>query len=167
MDFNLQGAYGEAYVQALAYAAGLTASKISPDIGGVDLNIGYPGEINEVDFPCIDAQVKTWTGGDPSADTWRYSRLTVTQFNKLAGGNSLVPRYLIVIRIPAGLPLAELQPDGLLLRHEARYADLSGEPKRDPNQTGTVPVLLPRDQILDIDSIRELVRPDRTVEAVT
>lgn len=158
-DCNLRGAYGEAYVQALAYAAGLTASKDTPDISGIDLKIGHPGELDEIRFPCIEVQVKTWDGGDLDTELWTYRGLTVPQFNKLAGGRTMIPRYLVVLLVPKSTPLVELRDDGLLLRHQARYVDLSGEPKRSGDTANKVSVQLPHTQLLDIDSIRQLVHP--------
>ena len=42
---NHQGWYGECFIQALAAAAGLQCSRLSPDCTGVDFDISGPREV--------------------------------------------------------------------------------------------------------------------------
>lgn len=151
---NHQGWYGESFVRALAAAAGLQVSKPEPDCIGVDFLISATREIDG-DFPAIMVQVKSWSVPVERPGGWRYDRLTQKQFNALAGRNRRFPRYLFVVIVPADSGrYACVGDDALGLSHAAYWVSLSDQEKiEDAARERRVPVTIPRENLLTIDSL--------------
>jgi len=132
------------------------------DDDGVDVMIRYSGEVGYIASPGIDVQVKSWSTPRVSADCWAYDRLNEQQFNKLVGTNRQMPRYLVVLVVPADPErLTELLDDGLLLRHRAYYASMAHEqaiaaPCADRRRR----VLVPKANVLTVAALRGLLHPD-------
>lgn len=97
-----QGKYAEDLVRALASAAGLTTAKRDLDVDGVDLNIGYPGRLGGVGFPCVDIQIKSWRA-PVVRDSSFYYPLKVHNYDLLVGQAGIdfpVPRLLFLVTVP-------------------------------------------------------------------
>lgn len=166
---NHQGWYGECFVQVLAAAAGLTCSPLTPDCTGVDFDITYPGELGGQAFPEIKVQVKTWTDPRSAADdprSWRYPRLSQKRFNALAGPFR-VPRFLFVVMVPPDrAKYAMVDDHQLTLSHAAYWVSLEGRDRfENPSCDLTEPVLIPKEQLLTLDSLISLIGPVPATEA--
>ncbi len=150
---NHQGWYGECFIQALAAAAGLQCSRLSPDCTGVDFDISGPREVRG-DFPCIKVQVKSWSTASDSDRSWRYNRLTEKRFNALAGPRR-VPRFLFLVIVPPDITrFAQVDENVLRLSHAAYWVSLEDRPKiAEPACNRKVPVLVPRENLLTTDKL--------------
>jgi hypothetical protein len=86
-----QGSYGEAFVHALACAAGFTVGRQHLDVDGVDWQIGGGGPHGSVRSPRIEVQVKTWARAKEDNEHWVHS-VAVKHFNALGlHGPSISP----------------------------------------------------------------------------
>src|SRR5260370_35944196 len=100
-DVRYRAAFAEAYIRCLALAAGLNVLRAEIDDDGVDVTIRYSGEVGYVASPAVDVQVKSWSAPSGSGAAWHYDGLNEPQFNKLAGTNYQMPRFLAVLVVPA------------------------------------------------------------------
>lgn len=162
-----QGLHGEGFIFAMACAAGLLASRPVLDVDGVDWTIGYSGALGSLRSPKIELQVKTWSKRPLAKNTaWRY-RLSVKHFNALAGSGFAVPRFLVLVTVPAEITGYALCDDaGMTLCHAAYWVSLvdreqvpegDGEPK-------TVAVEVPRGNLLTPESLIKLVAGSQAEE---
>ncbi|OLT15198.1 hypothetical protein BJF78_16505 [Pseudonocardia sp. CNS-139] len=155
---NRQGKFGEDYVRVLASAAGLVVSTYSVDVDGVDLGIMVPNAAHGWS-PQIAVQVKT-----TSVPTWRgghlvFDGLNQVQFNKLAGADFTVPRYLFVVIVPpdADEYTAPISA-GMLLRNLGYFVSLHDRGKlAEPDTRRHVRVEVPIANVLTTTAIRRLI----------
>ena len=152
---NHQGWYGECFIQALAAAAGLQCSPLTPDCNGVDFDISGPREVRG-DFPCIRVQVKSWSAPRESDGFWRFGGLTQKRFNALAGPRR-IPRFLVIV--PSDVTaFARADANGLLLSHAAYWVSLRDRQKiAGPVCSQRVRVPVPRHNLLTADRLVGLV----------
>ncbi len=154
---NHQGKFGEDYVRVLASAAGLIVSKADLDVDGVDLLLRLPDH----PFPAIDVQVKSWARPRKSGGTWRFDGLNEVQFNKLAGRDYLIPRYLFLVVVPADpVRYSEISAEGMLLRYQGFYLSMREETQvGQPNPARRHAVHVPIGNILSARSLLTLMLP--------
>ncbi len=153
-----QGKFGEDYVRVLASAAGLLVLKDDLDVDGIDLGFRATGRPGRVCSPMIEAQVKTWSAPFVSSGYLIYRGLSEWQFNKLAGPDFTVPRFLFVICVPAdNLRYAVPMTDGMILRHLGYFVSLRAEePIKDPDRRRKRPVKVPTANVLTASTLRRL-----------
>lgn len=164
---NHQGKFGADYVRVLASAAGLLWAEDDIDMDGVDLCIKLPGRTARGFSPRIDVQVKTVSSLDAGKGVVNFDGLDHSQFNKLAGPDFTVPRYLFVVHVPRSTgSYADLSTAGLLLRYIGYYLSLSDrEPLASSDRNRHVRVKIPLSNVLTATSLRTLVsggQPRRT-----
>jgi uncharacterized protein DUF4365 len=161
-DARYQGAFAESYIRSLALAAGLNVLHAAVDDDGVDAMIRYSGDVGTVASPGVDVQVKSWSTPKGSDVFWHFDGLNEQQYNRLAGDNYQMPRFLVVLVVPADRSgLAELVDDGLLLRHHAYFASVAQEPRIDaPDPRRRRRVLVPRGNLLTVTALRKLLHPE-------
>jgi hypothetical protein len=155
---RLQGKFGEDYVRVLASAAGLLVYTYDLDADGIDLGFRFPGRVNHVASPAIEAQVKTWSKPSGQAGEWHFNGLNEVQFNKLAGDDYSVPRFLFLILVPSDArDYAALSTDGMLLRHLGYFVSLrAATPIEHPNNRRRRPVQVPKANVLTVATLRKL-----------
>jgi len=156
---NHQGKFGADYIRVLASAAGLIWGQDDVDLDGVDLCLKMPGRTPRGFSPRIDVQVKTVSTLEVRKGLLNFDGLSHTQFNKLAGTDFTVPRYLFVVHVPPNAArYADLSTSGLLLRHIGYYVSLSDRhtlPSDD--STRRTRVKIPVSNVLTAASLRALV----------
>jgi hypothetical protein len=158
---NHQGKFGEDYIRVLASAAGLLVYTPDKDYDGVDFLLRWPGPIGAAASPAIDVQVKSWSRPQRTGGTWRFDGLTEVQFNKLAGHDYTVPRYLFLVVVPDDPgQYSYISADGMLLRYQGYYLSLRekalfSEPSPARRPTVSVPV----GNILTVRSLQDLMLP--------
>ncbi|MCE7001771.1 DUF4365 domain-containing protein [Kibdelosporangium philippinense] len=159
---NHQGKFGEDYVRALASAAGLLVYQHDLDLDGVDLGFRMPGRTTGVASPCVEAQIKSWSRGEmkQGVSEWHFNGLNEAQFNRIAGDDFTVPRFLFLVRVPSNnMDYVEFTTDGMLLRHLAYYCSLQLEtPIEKPDKSRRRPVRVPVANVLTARSLLNLVR---------
>lgn len=156
---NHQGKFGQDYIRALVSAAGLLVLTPDLDFDGVDLQVRFPGRNGAAASPALDAQVKTWSTPRKSGGSWRFDGLNEAQFNKLAGRDFTVPRFLFLVIVPPDADeYSDIRMDGMLLRYQSFYVSLReeetiAEPSRDRRRVVHVPI----GNVLTTRSLRNLL----------
>jgi hypothetical protein len=160
---NLQGKFGEDYIRVLASAVGLLVYTPDKDYDGVDFLLRWPGRIGAAASPAIDVQVKSWSRPRKSGGTWRFNGLTEVQFNKLAGRDYTVPRYLFLVVVPDDPgQYSQISPDGMLLRYQGYYLSLREEALFSEPSSARRPTLhVPIGNILTAHTLKTLMLPAR------
>jgi hypothetical protein len=153
-----QGKFGEDYVRVLASAAGLIVLKDDLDTDGIDLGFRATGRYGRVYSPTIEAQIKTWSTSSGSSGYLIYRGLDEWQFNKLAGPDFTVPRFLFVICVPSdNQRYASPMTDGVILRHLGYFVSLRAEePIAVPDRHRKRPVKVPTANVLTASALRRL-----------
>ncbi|WP_165966908.1 DUF4365 domain-containing protein [Actinomadura sp. 7K507] len=167
---NHQGGYGEAFVSALAVAAGLRLAKPIPDVDGIDFCM-WPdgvGALRGARASGVNVQVKSGSVATETDTTWGY-RLEVPHFNFLADALATVyPTLLFLVIVPKDRrEYATAEPDGLLLRNAAYWHSLANaDPIANPKEGTKTTVHVPKANLLTVDSLRALVEdPQKATEA--
>jgi hypothetical protein len=157
-----QGKFGEDYVRVLASAAGLLVSKDDLDHDGIDFTIKMPGPSTYGWSPRIDVQVKTTAKPKQRASAFDFDGLNQSQYNKLAGPDFTVHRYLFLVIVPPRADqYAALDTTGLLLRDVGYYVSLRDRERVAAARTDRrVRVTVPTANVLTVTSLRGLVNPD-------
>ncbi|MEO5365717.1 MAG: DUF4365 domain-containing protein [Magnetococcus sp. WYHC-3] len=82
--------------------------------------------------------------------------LKLKNYDDLRDARVMVPRVLVVVRVPRDLAQwAEASEEQLLLRHCGYWVSLRGEPTTDNATSMTVSV--PRNQIFTVDALKVLM----------
>jgi hypothetical protein len=156
MDLNQQKEqYSNAYLRAVAAAAGYGIYKPDPDEDSVDWGIAARGGRGSVLSPRLEVQLKCTATDLGNVSVLRYP-LKLKNYNDLRLTNLLVPRILVVVRVPE-------QPDNWLLhaeeqltmRHCGYWRSLRGLPET--SNEATVVVEVPRNQVFSVPALRALM----------
>ncbi|MFF4242674.1 DUF4365 domain-containing protein [Actinomadura geliboluensis] len=167
---NHQGGYGEAFVRALAVAAGLRLAKPDLDIDGIDLCLWPDGAglLRGARAPAVNVQVKSSSAPTETDSTWGY-RLDVPSYNFLSDTWATVyPTFLFLVIVPKDWrQYAKAEPDGLLMRNAAYWHSLAAEdPIVDAKKGAKTTVHVPKANLLTVDSLRALVEdPEKATAA--
>ena len=148
---NWQECFGDAFLQALAGAAGCATSIHRPDDDSIDwtLSCRLPTR------PKIDVQMKTWTGDDGVGDFLSYP-LKVKNHNDLLIANVSDPRILIVVTVSKlRSEWLYCSPDNFKMAKSAYWISLLGEKYSD--NSNTVTVKIPRTNIMTADKLQCLM----------
>lgn len=153
-----QGKFGEDYVRVLASAAGLLVLKDDLDADGIDLGFRATGRYGRVYSPTIEAQIKTWSNPSGSSGYLIYRGLNEWQFNRLAGPDFAIPRFLFVVCVPSdNQQYAASVTDGVMLRHLGYFVSLRSEtPIMNPDRRRKRPVRVPTANVLTATKLRRL-----------
>lgn len=162
------------YVRALASVAGLHVSARDLARDGIDFGFRFPSSV----FPAVEARV-VWTAmprdedaEEPHRDDtekprgaeaeWCYDGLDEVCFNKLAGRDFTVPRYLFLLALPPDKAYASFQPDGMVLRHLGYFHPMANEvPVSAPDRSKCRQVRISLARVLTDSTLRDLLRSVR------
>ncbi|GAA0315806.1 DUF4365 domain-containing protein [Kineococcus aurantiacus] len=130
-DNVAQGSYGEALIQVMACAAGLTWSKKHLDVDGTDLSVHYPGRApNGRRHAQIDMQIKSDSAPSIVDESISYS-LPARNYDDLVGEPGIefpVPRILVVVKTPKNIEeYMVLRQENYELNHLAYWVSLMNE----------------------------------------
>lgn len=158
-----QGHFAEGLVWALSCAAGLNPGKRSLDVDGVDIQIGFPGKVQTMRYPLIEAQVKSCCNPAYVGDSFSYS-IPVKNFNDLIGrvGVDLpTRRYLFLAHTPASKAEYVVSTELSSNFHYAVYwVDLMDREPIDPDVQSNKSVHVPKENLLTTESLISLVKGD-------
>lgn len=148
--------FSEAYVRAVASAAGMHIEPRIVDNDSVDGYLHYTGQIGSVYSPQIAFQLKcTSTVGHLKPQHIAYP-LKIKNYNDLRVTNSGVPRILIVVMVPEGISDWIMQDETQLRIHRCGYwLNLYGAPAVTNARRRTVHV--PRNQSFTVDGLRGMM----------
>jgi hypothetical protein len=146
------------YVRALATAAGLHVSACDVIQDGVDFGFRFPSSV----FPAVEARV-VWTAKPREEDAqWCYDGLDEVCFNRLAGLDFTVPRFLFLLVLPPDRAYLSFQSDGMVLHHLGYFHPMAHElPVAAPDRSRCRPVQLSLARVLTGSSLRDLLRSVR------
>lgn len=154
---DLKGDFGQAYVRAVAHAAGFFVEEASRarDSDGVDLTVvertGRRGPTSRQ----LDVQLKT-TASIEEVDPFPWD-LEIKNYDELRAEDYQVPRILVVVHVPTEREQwVQATPEALLLRHCGYWASLRGQPAS-TNRT-SVRVFVPRVQYFHVDDLRAIMQ---------
>lgn len=143
MDLNRQKEeFSNAFIQAVASAAGYSVTRPSVDDDSVDWMVAQAGGEGLIRSPRLELQLKSSSRLDISEDTIPFP-LKIKNYDDLRASNCLVPRILVVARLPSDVEdWLELSDDQLILRYCAYWMSLHGhdEVSNESNVTVYVPV---------------------------
>ena len=146
-----------AYVHAVAARAGLACDRPTVDDDSVDLVIGASGLVNGrslIRSPRVELQLKA-TSQDILHEDHLAFPLPIKNYNDLRG-ETLVPRALVVLHLPADpRDWLEQSEDALIARRCAYWVSLQGLPE--PRSRQTVTVRLPRTNLFTVENLQAIM----------
>ena len=147
--------FSDAYLQAVAAAAGFMVNKWHQDLDKVDWTIARAGGSGTLASPKLDVQLKCTEHDDGTGDELSFV-LDVETYDSLRTLNVSTPRILVVVVVPPDLGQWLSQSDEeMVLRRCGRYLSLRGHPVT-PNET-SVTVHLPRQQLFTVEALQQLM----------
>src|SRR6266566_4487959 len=147
--------YSNAYLRAVAAVAGYGVYKPDPDEDSVDWGIAARGGRGSILSPRLEVQLKCTATELPTEPVLRYA-LKRKNYNDLKTSNLLVPRILVVVRVPER-PADWLHQteEQLAMRHCGYWRALRGLP--DTTNETTVTVEVPRSQVFSAEALRTIM----------
>ncbi|HEY3398788.1 MAG TPA: DUF4365 domain-containing protein [Armatimonadota bacterium] len=156
MDTNFRKElFSQAYLKAVAAAAGLTSAQPLPDIDKSDWILGMPGAKGTSRSPKIDIQLKCTSSDAGGADALAYE-LDVDTYDVLRLSDIWVPRYLVVVTVPPEVSdwLSQTQ-EQLAMKKCAYYLDLKDS--QEMKNSTSVTVHLPRNQVFSVEAVTSIM----------
>lgn len=153
MDINAQKEqFSQAYVRAIAAVAGFAVAKPEVDDDSIDLSI--KSRFHSV-RPQLDVQLKC-TETLELADTQMGFPLKQKNYLDLSAPDVLVPRILVVLRVPADLTeWIHQDEDQLHMRRCGYWVNLAGFPVTQNDTSTTIQV--PRSNRFTADALRNMM----------
>jgi hypothetical protein len=152
---SLQGDYGETWLRAVAAGCEfLHGRPTTLDLEKADVELVYPGLVNNQRNPTVKVQVKTTVELREKDGHYAYD-LDVNTYNVLRQTDFVVRRLLAVIRLPRRGERVRLLKSGTLLAGRGAWVSLEGEPES-PNATSQV-VYLPVGNTIDRPGLEDML----------
>ena len=151
-DNDREEALSRAYVRAVAGFVGYTVSEEDFDRDGIDLRIHAGGRFN----PAIALQLKATVrlGAVHQDGSYRYE-VPIRNYDRLIMP-SQVPRYLVVLSLPANLDdWLNVTTDSLVIHGCAYWVSLLGH-RESSNQSG-VTISIPTNNRFDPEALHRLI----------
>jgi hypothetical protein len=148
---NQQEQFSDAFLLAVAAAAGCASARPAPDHDSIDwtLSCRLPRR------PKIDIQLKSTAIDRPEQDI-RY-RLKEKNFRELSFTDLVVPRLLVLVVVPQDVGnWIDFSPDRLILYKCAYWLSLAGAEKSSDNKSFTATI--PRCNQFTSEVLRDLMR---------
>ena len=144
------------YVKALAARAGYLTSVPDPDRDSIDLHIKAGG----LRRPSLDLQLKATTKLSENVDGDLRFRLPMKNYRDLRV-QTQIPRLLVVLELPEDtVRWMTVTDEKLILRRRAYWLSLQNG-HEDVMGQRTVTVYIPKDQVLNVDTLRDLMEKSR------
>lgn len=146
-----QECFGDAFLVAIAGAAGCAVSPRRPDDDSIDWTLSCRLSRR----PKLDVQMKTTITDEGGGDTIHYA-LKRKNYDDLILTDLTHPRILVVVTLPRNIKeWLTLSPDQLVLRRCGYWLSLCG---REPsNNDISVTVHLPRVNLLTVEKLQEMM----------
>lgn len=147
------------YTKALAVRAGYSVSIPSPDRDSVDLRIQAGGAYR----PALDLQLKATGRLGMPREGFLSFRLPIKNYKDLCV-ETQTPRLLVVLELPHDESWwMTVTKEKLVLRRRAYWLSLQRDHKEITDQK-TVTVYIPEQNVLGVDTLRELMEQSRAGE---
>jgi len=153
--------YSEAFLFAVAAAAGFGVARPAPDTDSVDWTLSAGGELAR--RPKLDLQLKA-TAQDVLGETHLTFRLSKKNYDDLRDDLLMVPRVLLVVVVPDDASNWLVQTEETLaMSHCGYWMSLAGLPE---STRETVTVHVPRENRWERDSLMQIMARISTGEPV-
>lgn len=150
-----QEQFSFAYIRAVSTVAGYAVSEPSVDDDSIDLMLSGRSNAGTITRPRLELQAKCLRDGELQADTFSYP-VKIKNYDDLRDPNVLVPRILVVVRVPDLVNEWLTSTDAeLCLRHCGYWTNLQGMPETD--NTSTVSVTVTKENSFTVESLREMM----------
>lgn len=147
------------YAKALAVRAGYLVSVPEPDRDSIDLRIQAGGAHR----PALDLQLKATNSIDEPRDGSLSFRLSIKNYDDLRI-ETQTPRLLVVLELPNDESRwMTVTMEELILRRRAYWLNLQRDYEEITDQK-TVTVHIPEQNVLDVETLRELMERSRAGE---
>jgi hypothetical protein len=156
MSNDLKADFGQAYVRAIAHAAGYFVQEANRavDNDGVDLTLLSRDPTGSVRSPRLDVQLKT-TACAGTADPFPVD-LPIKNYTELSDIRLQVPRVLVVVAVPTDpATWVDATDERLLVRHCGYWHSLHGQTQT--TNTTTARVLIARDNRFDVAAVKAIM----------
>jgi hypothetical protein len=133
---NQQEQFSDAFLIAIAAAAGCAISRPTPDNDSIDwtLSCRLPRR------PKLDVQLKSTIFQENTIGDIRY-RLKIKNYNDLILEDLVAPRILVLVTVPRKVEdWLSMTTESLLLRYTAYWRSLAGEPRLRNSKACTVTI---------------------------
>jgi Domain of unknown function (DUF4365) len=152
MDLNLRKEqFSNAYLRAVAAAAGFQISKPEPDIDKTDWVIAAPGPKRTIRSPMVGVQLKCTSREVLRADRLAFS-IDLETYDNLRDPSHMVPKILVVVVVPDDARNWLVHSEqNLVLHHCGYWFSLRDMPPSD-NETGET-IHIPRGQQFTVDAL--------------
>lgn len=159
MDLNTQKEmFSYAYIEAVASVAGYAVCRASRamDNAGIDVTIEVPGEVGEVLFPRIDAQVKCTADEKIRKQNVIKYPLKVNNYKTLINTKALTPLILVVVLVPQDLTdWLRITEEDVLMKKCGYWVSLKGKPTT--KNSDKIVVELPRQNLFTPASLKTMM----------
>jgi len=152
MDLNLRKEqFSNAYLCAVAAAAGFQISKPEPDIDKTDWVIAAPGPKRTIRSPMVGVQLKCTSREVLGADRLAFS-IDLETYDNLRDPSHMVPKILVVVVVPDDARNWLVHSEqNLALHHCGYWFSLRDMPPSD-KETGET-IHIPRSQQFTVDAV--------------
>ncbi|HUY89247.1 MAG TPA: DUF4365 domain-containing protein [Pirellulales bacterium] len=152
MDLGLQKEqFSNAYLCAVAAAAGFQSYKPLPDVDKTDWVIAAPGPKGTVRSPKVEVQLKC-TSRDVLRDDHLAFAVDIDTYENLRDPSHMVPKILKVVVVPEDVEDWLMHSEERLALHHCGYwASLRGLPESDNTASVTIPI--PRRQQFTVEEL--------------
>lgn len=145
------------YVRALAARAGYLTSIPELDRDSVDLRILAGGSYH----PALDLQLKATTTFHENKENSLPFPLPIKNYNDLRG-KTQTPRLLVILELPKDKEQwMSVTDQELMLRRRAYWFSLQ-QGHGEVNNKRTVTIYIPKQNVLDVEALRDLMEKSRT-----
>lgn len=157
MDLSQQKEkFSDAYLQAVAAAAGYSLAKPNTDDDSIDWILQARNAENTSRRPRMEVQLKCSAQKIIKANILRFP-LELKNYNDLRDAHVFTPRILIVVTVPEAVEEWLLQNEQeMILRCCAYWVSLHGMPETENKKTVTIE--LPRNNILTPDALKQMMQ---------
>lgn len=147
----MQECFGDAFLLAVAGAAGCAVSLRRPDDDSIDWTLSCRLSRR----PKLDVQMKTWTGDVGGGEVIRYP-LRRKNYDDLILTDLCAPRVLVLVLLPANVEeWLVLSEEEVVLRRCGYWVSLAGLPRSENEATVTVSV--PQRNLLTVEALQEMM----------
>lgn len=147
--------FSNAYLRAVAAAAGFAVYKPEPDIDKADWGIAAPSARGTFRSPRLEAQLKCTSQDVVKEDHIAFS-VDLETFDNLRDETLMVPKILIVVVVPPNVSDWLIHSEERLALHRCGYwVCLSGQPPSTNQSDETIHI--PRNQQFTVKALTEMM----------
>jgi len=156
MDLNTQKEkFSDAYLHAVASAAGYSVDPNTTDWVSVDWTIKSHEKYDQRWYPSIDVQLKSTSTIQLNGEFLSFP-LKPKNYRELRGDRYSSPRILVMVHVPEDVEYwLEHSEEQLIFRHCGYWVSLREEPER--SNTRSITVKIPRQNQFTVEALQSMM----------